>query len=188
MNGKDFKINYGTKFFKFLNNTNTHNNFKYKIGLNVDVVPFNPNGNCETGGLYFTDINNIFYFYDYGNKIACIKILDDSRVYIENFSKNGIVKFKTDKFIITEIYETEDEIMKLLEYADNMKYKWEQDNNLCTFTAKCGYINCLKYVHNKGCKITDYTRLIATMYGTYDTYEHTECLKYINDILKEYLF
>jgi len=39
--------------FRFTNNKETHQDFKYKIGLNTDTIPFNTWGNCCSGGLYF---------------------------------------------------------------------------------------------------------------------------------------
>ena len=39
--------------FRFTNSQEIHQNFKYKIGLNTDILPLNTFGNCCSGGLYF---------------------------------------------------------------------------------------------------------------------------------------
>ena len=41
------------KYYKITNEEETHNNLKYKTGLNVDPLPFNPEGDCIKGGIYF---------------------------------------------------------------------------------------------------------------------------------------
>lgn len=45
------KLYKETKFYKFLNDDLTHHNFQYKIGLNIDIKPFNPTYLCSNGGL-----------------------------------------------------------------------------------------------------------------------------------------
>lgn len=99
LSGVDFnKIYKGIKFYRFLNNNLTHYGFKYKIGLNVDVYEFNPDGECQIGGLYFCEESKCYLFCThYGNKVALIEIPDDARVWIEND------KFKADKLIVTDI-------------------------------------------------------------------------------------
>lgn len=87
-----------TKFYRFLNDNLTHYGFKYVLGLNIDTNEFNPNGDCEKGGLYFCDDYTCYLFCTYyGKKIALIEIPDDSRVWIEHS------KCKADRLIITEI-------------------------------------------------------------------------------------
>ena len=101
--GSNFnKIYKNTKFYRFMNDNLTHYGFTYKIGLNKDVYPFNPSGECEIGGLYFCDESTCYLFCThYGNKVAFIEIPDDARVYIEEN------KFKADKIIITDIVDFE---------------------------------------------------------------------------------
>jgi len=38
-------------FYKILNEEETHHGLKYQTGLNEDPLPFNPNGDCEPGGI-----------------------------------------------------------------------------------------------------------------------------------------
>ena len=54
------------KFFKITNWEENHHDFQYTDGLNILKEPFAETGSCVPGGLYFTDIDNIFGFLDYG--------------------------------------------------------------------------------------------------------------------------
>jgi hypothetical protein len=53
-------------FFKITNAKENHNGFQYVDGLNILDKEFEENGHCVNGGLYFTDIEHIFDFLDYG--------------------------------------------------------------------------------------------------------------------------
>jgi len=98
---KTYKDN--TKFYKFLKNDLTHYGFQYKLGLNIDVFPFNPTNECSQRGLYFCAESKCHLFWKrYGTLLAFIEIPNDARVYIEQD------KFKSDKIIIKEIIKFED--------------------------------------------------------------------------------
>ena len=166
MSGKEFKDKYGSEFYKFLSVDNIHHGFKYQIGLNIDNVEFDPTGECKRGGLYFTNIINIFKFYEYGNKISRIEILDDSQVYIETD------KFKTDKFIIKSIVQTDNEILQILK---NTQIKELNNENICSYASMNNGLECLKYAHENGCPWDAFTCLYASKNG------HLECLKYAHE-------
>ena len=55
-------------YFKITNPAENHNGFQYSDGLNVlkDKFNDNPNHACCSGGLYFTNGENIFKFLNYG--------------------------------------------------------------------------------------------------------------------------
>lgn len=55
-------------YYKITNARENHNGFQYKDGLNVLQEPFNddPHAHCCKGGLYFTDVKNIFLYLHYG--------------------------------------------------------------------------------------------------------------------------
>ncbi len=106
MSGKDFKkmMNAEDKFFiRFMNDDMTHHNFVYKEGLNEDTVPFNPRGNCENGGLYFTTHNHIKLFmnFDGSGHLRLVGIPDDAQVYVVPGNK-----WKADKIIIGDKIES----------------------------------------------------------------------------------
>jgi len=104
INGAKFnKIYHQTKFYKFLYDDLIHHDFHYKLGLNVDHVPFKPYGLCSSGGLYFCEQSKCHMYWNrYGTKLGIVEIPDDARVYIEGN------KFKTDKLILTNIIDFND--------------------------------------------------------------------------------
>jgi hypothetical protein len=92
--------NLSEKLVKLTNETECHNWFQFKTGLNVDSISFNPTGVCEPGGIYFTDIGNIPIWLEYGCYVMkycrTVTLPPDCRVYIEGD------KFKADKIILDE--------------------------------------------------------------------------------------
>ena len=50
------------KYWKITNQDEKHYNMQYKTGLNVDVLPFRPYGDCEPGGIYYSDTTHILAF------------------------------------------------------------------------------------------------------------------------------
>ena len=71
------------KYFKILNEKETHNGLRYKIGMNKDALPFNPSGSCQPGGLYFSDVKNIFRFVNYGPWIREVIIPKGEVIYTD---------------------------------------------------------------------------------------------------------
>jgi len=88
---------YGEKMFiKFFEKDDCSRGFRYKTGLNIDVNQFNPTGNCQGGGLYFTDLHNFYSWCIFGKMVAIVTIPNDARVYCEDG------KAKADKISISE--------------------------------------------------------------------------------------
>ncbi len=65
---------------------NKHNGFNWKIGLNIDVLPFNNDINdiCGEGGLYFITHDNVKNFINYGTSVCKVKIPDDATYLFDN--------------------------------------------------------------------------------------------------------
>jgi len=68
-------------FYKILNKYLNHHGFQYQVGLNVDTRPFNPQGKCQPGGLYFTDLDNVAKFIEYGCHVAEISLPEGEEIY-----------------------------------------------------------------------------------------------------------
>lgn len=122
--GKEFNeiaIRYGMKFYKFTNHNEIHHGFQIRDGLNVDTIEFNPRGECQAGGLYFTDKEHALCWKRGNTFFREVTIPDDAQVYIEK------LKYKTDKFILGPR-------MKISQYiyadiADSIQ-DWESKGNL----------------------------------------------------------
>ena len=135
MTGEEFCTyfpNLSKKLVKLTNEEENHNWFQFKTGLNVDSIPFNPIPGCQPGGIYFTDIDNIARWLDYGKgKMKyCreVTLPSDSRVYIEEN------KYKADKMILGERVEIKD-----LPY-------WS-DNDYCMSAVRQD-VKSLKYIRD----------------------------------------
>ena len=97
MTGKEFKRrfpNLSKNLVKLTNKSECHNGFQFKTGLNKDTVLFNPTSECREGGIYFTDIENLAEWIEYGKKVMKyyrnVVLPDHCRVYVEE------KKFKAD--------------------------------------------------------------------------------------------
>jgi hypothetical protein len=140
------------RYWKITNKEERHHYLQYKDGLNVDIVPFNPIGSCEPGGIYFAS-KDIFRFIDYGPWIREVFLPEDARVY-----KNpGIPeKWKADKVILGLRREWCDvEVLKeLIEYGCD-----PTDNFVIRLAAENGHLDVVKYLHSIGCDPTGYDNL-----------------------------
>lgn len=89
-----------SKYYKLIAADKTHYGFTYQDGLNVDTVPFNPTGQCQKGGLYFTTASHIFDHirmrgFDKVVYLCDVTLPDDARVYHET------EKSKADRIILS---------------------------------------------------------------------------------------
>ena len=53
--GEEFKKRCNRVLYRITNPKENHRGFQYKTGLNIDTLRFNPDGECNPGGLYFFD-------------------------------------------------------------------------------------------------------------------------------------
>jgi hypothetical protein len=84
------------KYWKITNETETHYFMTYKDGLNVDILPFNPSGDCQSGGIYFAS-EDIFAFLNYGPWIREVTIPEGVPIYENPGSPK---KFKSPQVIL----------------------------------------------------------------------------------------
>jgi hypothetical protein len=112
-------FNYGQIYYKVTNKDEIHNEFQYKTGLNVDTIPFNddPTESCVKGGLYFTDLDHIIEFFNYGCWVREVKIPKDAKV-IKDPDGN---KWRADKIILGRRYSIEEYIKELW---NPKKFNW----------------------------------------------------------------
>jgi hypothetical protein len=88
------------QFYKLLSDDLRHNGFQYKEGLNIDHVPFNPNGSCERGGLYYTSYEWIGSWHrNHWPLIANVTLPPDALVYPEPCG----TKWKADRLVLSNI-------------------------------------------------------------------------------------
>lgn len=137
-------------FYKFLNDNLIHYDFEYALGLNTDIIKFNPIRECSEGGLYFCEESEAYRFWEScGTKVAIVKIPDDALVYIEQY------KFKADKIILTDIMDFDEAPDKLwISIFDEekdinvFKYIRNQTPDMCNIVVN-GFGENLQYVNNQ---------------------------------------
>jgi hypothetical protein len=142
LSGIEFKKKHGTVFYKFISKNMIHHNFEYKLGLNVDIIPFDPNSCCRPGGLYFTTLKYIIDYYEHGSILAEIGIIDDSLIYIDDLQQ-----FKANKFNITKLMKNEIDIIEIFQLA--MKNGCKMNTNVCVNTAEHGHLEVLVWAKKK---------------------------------------
>ena len=87
------------EFYRLTNKKELHNNMQYKTGINTDILPFNPDGECKHGGMYFFHISQLHMYEIYCRNINFIRkvsLTENSRIYVEKD------KFKTNEFVLGE--------------------------------------------------------------------------------------
>jgi hypothetical protein len=86
------------KYVKLLRNDLTHFWFTYKMGLNVDVLPFDPHVDCKPGGLYFCEPSDVKYHLGGGfTYIADVTIPSNARIV------EGAHKCKADRIVLSNM-------------------------------------------------------------------------------------
>ncbi len=66
------------RYYKILNESECHNGLQYRDGLNVDPVPFQEEGSCVPGGIYFAS-KDILAFLDMGPWIREVTLPSDAK-------------------------------------------------------------------------------------------------------------
>ena len=88
-------------WFKITNENEYHNDHQYQTGLNVLNKKFNDDAkkSCSPGGLYFTDIKNIFKFLNHGIYLREITLPTDDPEFMMIQDPDGD-KWRANKIIL----------------------------------------------------------------------------------------
>ena len=113
------------KFFKITNKEENHKGYQYKDGLNVLDKPFEEEGSCVPGGLYFTDAEHIFEFLAYGIYLREISLPFDDKDL--KYVKDKENKWRANKIILGKRYDLCD--MKTFKYLISEGANIEAKNN-----------------------------------------------------------
>jgi len=154
------------KFYKILNENECHYGMQYQVGLNVDILPFNPQGDCEPGGIYFSK-EDILHFLDYGPWIREVTFPEDMQIYMNpGFPR----KWKADRIILGERREITDEVVLELFNQGATTGAW-----LLEKLGSIGYIKSVEFLLNLGIR-SDYALTCVAAVG------NTACLKLLLDV------
>jgi hypothetical protein len=138
-----------TTYYKLLRPDLKHYDFIYKEGLNVLIQSFNPDPDCGKGGLYFSDLDNIFkwlhiYHYNPDLLIAYVCLPEDAQIV--SIDKNNIKKYKSDKIILSNIQRLDN----LLSDTDVCIKAVEQDGMALQYIKNQTETICIKAVKHDG--------------------------------------
>ena len=67
-------------YFKITNTEENHNGLQYHTGLVEDILPFQKEGSCVPGGIYFSDEKHILDFLNYGFWIREVNVPEDAEI------------------------------------------------------------------------------------------------------------
>ena len=134
-------------FYKITNEEENHNGLQYKTGLNVDPLPWNPSGSCESGGIYFSR-EDILAFMHCGPWIRKINIPRETEVY-EDPDKPK--KWKAHKVILGKRRKINASVIReLLEEGSNV-----HASNNCAFkwASRHGHLEIVKLLVEHGADV-----------------------------------
>lgn len=96
-------------YFKITNINECHHDFQYRDGLNVLVEEFNdnPDDSCCAGGFYFTTIEHIHRFYDFGINLRVVTLPTNDPTFKMVMDYEGD-KWRANQIILGEKYSLDD--------------------------------------------------------------------------------
>jgi hypothetical protein len=165
-------------YLKILKGKENHNGLQYHTGLVKDILPFEPEGSCVSGGIYFTTPKHICKFLGYGVWVREVTIPNRARMVQDpegdKWRANKVVlgtrkhlgKVTTWKWLVengTDIHAGCDwalrnaasrghlEIVKYL--VDNGANIHACNNSALRSSAENGYLAVVKYLVEHGADI-----------------------------------
>jgi len=150
------------KFYKITNKEEKHYEMQYKTGLNTDIIKFNPSGDCETGGIYFSR-EHILAFLEYGCWIREVVIPDGMEIYR---NPGDPIKWKAHQVILKKRYKiTAKKIEQLI--LDGADVHADNDCAL-RWASESGHLNVVKVLLEAGADVhvnNDYALIWASSRG-----------------------
>jgi len=146
-------------YYKITNKDEVHHEFSFKTGINIDTVPFNPSGDCKTGGIYFAreDILGFLWRADDGKGwVRKVTLLPDSKIY-KNPGKP--IKWKTNKLRLGRHYKITAKLIKRL--IDEGANVHANDDCALRWTSEKGHTEIAKILLERGADVhADYDRAL----------------------------
>jgi len=138
-------------FYKILNEEETHNGLKYHNGLNEDPLPFNPNGNCEPGGIYFAKEDILAFLGPGSTWIRQVTLPEEEPIYENPGSPK---KWKAKRVILGPRRRINLQVIKQL-VEDGANIHVDNDWPLI-WAAGNGYLDIVEFLVEKGANIHIY--------------------------------
>jgi len=152
------------KYYKIVN-PKGHHGMVYKEGLNTDILPFRPYGNCEPGGIYFSR-EDILAYLNYGTELYEVEPIG------EVYENPGIQKkWKAHEVKLKYVGKVVDNIQMLIDEGAGAHV----DNNYALFWAsRNGHIEIVKILLKNDVDIhghNDYAIRSASQNGHFELVE-----------------
>ena len=144
----NFLTNTIEVYYKITNETECHNGYQYKDGLNVLDKKFDPVGSCAVGGLYFTTAKYIFKYLDYGCYLREVTLPNDCQCVLDPSGN----KFRADRIILGKKYNLTDIVTfkLLLEKGADIHV---DDDYALRWASKNGHFDIVKFLVENGADV-----------------------------------
>ena len=136
-----------TIYYKITNEKENHHGYQYQDGMNILDKPFELEGSCVPGGLYFATAEYILGFVEYGVYLREVQLYEDSLSVVDPTGD----KMRADKIFLGKKYQLADvETIKMLvskgagEIERRIALKWAIVN---------GYYDVAKYLDDQGTSV-----------------------------------
>jgi hypothetical protein len=133
-------------YFKVVDSISGNRGLHYHEGVNVDPLPFNPHGDCEEGGLYFSS-EDIFTFFCMGDTVYEVKPIGE--VYENPDSPKKWKAHSLDMKLVGKTNELET-IKYLVEHGANIH---ACNDVALRYAAYYGNFDIVKYLVEHGANI-----------------------------------
>ena len=163
---------YKNTFYKITNCREIHQDHVYKDGLNILNKPFDQKGSCTPGGLYFTTLEHIHKFYDYGCFLREITLpVENPEFRVVKDPEDN--KYRANMILLGKKYSLSDPktfekfglelppIKTLATFACQEgsleRLKWAVKNGfvlntyICHYAAQNGHLKIIKWACESGC-------------------------------------
>ena len=186
---KAWQLDKKIKYYKLTNREEKHRGMQYKTGMNIDILPFNPTGECSEGGLYFFSETQLIYHDIYCEESAWIREVSfegiggiDIYVERDKYKTNKFVLGKRQKFVSNRLeryirFDNENIITEIKKNTNNIAYIPDKvkDIDMCISAVKKDGM-ALKYVPKK--MKTENICKLAVQHSSF-------ALEYVPDKLKD---
>jgi len=129
-------------YFKITNQDECHHGYQYQTGLNILDKPFEMEGSCVPGGLYFTDLENLHKFYGYGVWLRVV-IIPGNAVMVEDPSGG---KWRADKIILGHKH-------ALFDVETIKKFNLEVNEHFIACASGGGHVDALEWWKSSGLEL-----------------------------------
>ena len=161
------------RYFKITNKDENHNGFQYVDGLNILDKPFEKYGSCVPGGLYFTDIEHIFEFLQYGIYLREVILPTDDKDFEMVADEQN--KYRANKIILGKRYDLNDStsFKYLVENGADVK---TNNNYALRWASRYGHLDVVKYLVENSADVKTNNNSAVRLASEYG---HLDVVKYL---------